>query len=487
MLGVEITEPQSAYAAREMPSSSVAGDNSTGGGHLRRLKSSDSLSRGRLVRRDSSEHPAEGRLRRLDSSDHPADHDQITVGHKRYNKLAPEVQEIIVAGKLGMPCKAITSSIHREPSCTNLAGLEDEAHFQSPLEFEIDTMAVEMEQFDSISTFDFPNARLARSMRRCQKKLLPLFDTWVPVDVMFTKNEIVYVSVTDQDCSENDLKLKENGRLALAATHGGKGLRLCDVTAGRRVIGQLSLKDIVQVHVEREHKHQGTVARSAEEAMAELNHGRVEFWQEKVEGDREESAIDIQKRWDSVNQDCLKIETLHGTLMLRFYSDLEDCEAHPERVIEEQKEDSALYKNIALQWAQTVVHKCSNDQLKQPLPHFGTNDSDELRDLLQVVTHEDRRGHRRFQSGSMRGLHRRPRSGSRSRRRLGSDLPPLADINSDPGGVDVDHPLKKSITASPAMARIPRPKKLLRFASDADGEASNSAPPDEENRAFSIG
>jgi hypothetical protein len=32
-----------------------------------------------------------------------------------------------------------------------------------------------------------------------------------------------------------------------------------------------------------------------------------------------------------------------------------------------------------------IAHTCGIDQLKQPLPHFGTNDTEELRDYLEVV------------------------------------------------------------------------------------------------------
>jgi len=83
-------------------------------------------------------------------------------------------------------------------------------------------------------------------------------------------------------------------------------------------------------------------------------------------------------------QDVLKIHTVNRHIIcLRFYADLEDGEAHPERLATENQEDP-IYKNNAFQWAQTIVRFCGPEQLKQPLPHFGDDSVDELRDFFVV-------------------------------------------------------------------------------------------------------
>ena len=266
-------------------------------------------------------------LHRYASSDNLAQYDHVTLESKKYSNLAPEIQSIIVSGQMGMPCRATQPSLRRIPTSPDLS---DDVDDNPPLEFEVDVAQMEMDKFESASTFEYPNARLVRSMRRCEKKLLPLLDHWSPVDVIITKFEIVYVHVSEHDGSENHSQLREAGRQALVATKGGKGLRLCDVTAGRRVIGQLSFSEILSVYVEREQCVPGTTSLStADGATAELSHGHVEYWQESTEGDPKESAIDLDIRWQSVSQDSLKIQTLHDTLLLRFYTDLEDSEAHP--------------------------------------------------------------------------------------------------------------------------------------------------------------
>jgi hypothetical protein len=108
-----------------------------------------------------------------------------------------------------------------------------------------------------------------------------------------------------------------------------------------------------------------------------------------------------------VKEDRLKLVSAQGTLYLRYHSDLDDVEA---RRLESEAEDElagVLKKDIALQWAQTIVHICGKDQLKQQLPNYGTNDSKELRDYLEIVYHksDDTRAHRR-QSNSAVGLPR---------------------------------------------------------------------------------
>lgn len=44
-----------------------------------------------------------------------------------------------------------------------------------------------------------PRARLIRSMKRCDRKVLPLLDKWAAVDIVMTKYEIVHFAAGDAD------------------------------------------------------------------------------------------------------------------------------------------------------------------------------------------------------------------------------------------------------------------------------------------------
>ena len=81
---------------------------------------------------------------------------------------------------------------------------------------------------------------------------------------------------------------------------------------------------------------------------------------------------------------------MHGRLIIRFYSDLEDVELHESMSSTENEDSGPIRKNIAFQWAQTISHCCGRGQLRQNLPHHGTNDSDEIRDFLEVVNYHEK-------------------------------------------------------------------------------------------------
>ena len=93
----------------------------------------------------------------------------------------------------------------------------------------------------------FPNARLVRSLRRCDKKLLPILDEWVVVDVAVTRFEIVYFDAVEAESSIDQKAVLAETRQLLISTKGGKGLRLADVAKGQRVVGRMLLEDIRKV------------------------------------------------------------------------------------------------------------------------------------------------------------------------------------------------------------------------------------------------
>jgi len=231
------------------------------------------------------------------------------------------------------------------------------------------------------SLFASPNARLVRSMRRCDRKFVPFLNKWSVVDVAMTRYEMVYFDAVDVD-GEYDLDTAgDAARQAVMATKGGKGLRLCDVAIGRRIVGHLHFSEIDSVHVERRMPHE-TKSDTVECPDVEVD--KTEFWK-FASGRSKTIGIKRGDEWCGIKQDCLRIHTIHGhVLYLRFYSDLEDAENHAARLAAEDELSGFLFKNNSFQWAQTIGRYCGPSQLQQALPNFGDDTSEELRDFLIV-------------------------------------------------------------------------------------------------------
>jgi hypothetical protein len=240
--------------------------------------------------------------------------------------------------------------------------------------------------------FASPNARLIRKMRRCDRKVLPMLDRWVTVDVVLTNYEIVYFDASDSerlgdDSSPVGKRMKEI-RQAMVATKGGKGLRLREVAFGRKIIGTIKLTDIEEIHVNRVMPHD-TPHVGEEKDGLHLN----EYWKDHY-GSKNFDEIDLSQprniRWCRIKQDQLTLRTLHSTLHLRFYGDLAYFEAHTEIMMNENESTGPLFKNNALQWCQSIGRLLGTELLKQELPNLGLGSSDELRDYLIVVGHLER-------------------------------------------------------------------------------------------------
>jgi len=274
---------------------------------------------------------------------------------------------------------------------------------------------VESIEMDSI--FAYPNANLVRKMRRCDRKLLPICDTWTVVDVVLTSKELVYLEATEAD-NELELGSKTNAsKRAMFATKGGKDLPLCEVTAGRKVVGQLLLSDIASIYVERELPHK---AKAGDSKGPDVSVEKTEYWMN--DGHKYD---DRANHWCAIKQDVVKIHTIDGfTLCLRFYSDLDDSEANQDRQLAENEYEGPLFKNNAFQWAQTVVRLCGPGQLKQELPHFGDDTCEELRDFLVVKNDEHPHHHRIRSSGAgLRLLSRQASNLAHSLRRERDESP----------------------------------------------------------------
>ena len=339
---------------------------------------------------------------------------------KQYENLPLEAQEIILSGKLGKPvhCKSSANLLRLEEDVNGDGVDSPTATVRAPaaksladqqLEFEIDDEKLALESKADNHGFIAPSARLVRSMRRCDRRLVPLLTTWGPVDVAITRFEIVYFEAIDDS---NVTTERTSARLALIATKGGKGLRLCDVAIGRKVVGHLDLSEVVDVHVERD---MPIVDLSMLDDLEASNTDAIEsqllteYWHDgesrETTDDRSPAMQSRGIRWAKVKEDRLRLTTIHGILFLRFYSDLEDTEAHLERSLKENEQEGPITKNISFQWAQTIGRFCGRDQLKQILPHLGDNTVEELRDYLEVVHYHEKEAAEKL--ASKKGHHRR--------------------------------------------------------------------------------
>jgi hypothetical protein len=288
--------------------------------------------------------------------------------NREFSGLSSAAQSIILAGKLGRSVKQLTSEEYAKDS------LSAEKSQSEKIKFKICEEDIFL---DHAVAFKAPNARLVRSMRRCDRKVLPILNDWTAVDVIMTKYEMVYFDATD--------KAADTGLLeALKATRGGKSLRLKDVAIGRRVVGHLEFSEIESVLV-----HRFFPDHSAESEIGSIRGAsQVEFWIA--------AHLHHSEMWNTIKQDQLRIKTVDGReLVLRFYSDLEDAQQHPEHFGPNTEEVGPIYKNNAFQWAQTIGRYCGPIQLKQKLPHFGDQTDEELRDYLFVVKDDHKHLHHR--------------------------------------------------------------------------------------------
>ncbi|GKY98101.1 hypothetical protein MPSEU_000767900 [Mayamaea pseudoterrestris] len=335
--------------------------------------------------------------------------------NQKYKDLSTRAQEIIMSGALGKAMKAVpplprqsafgTQAIIHEGVVSDQNCVDESTFFEATTPFDV--------SFEYDGRFVCPEACLVRSMRRCDRKLLPMLDTWITVDVVMTHFEIVYFDTDGVDNASLNIEA-EDIKEALIATSGGKGIRLCDVAAGRRVVGQLALSDIESIHVDRVMPHLQYEA-SIDEPIKHVH--QDEFWIVEKNDNVAHKLDFTSSAWSSIKQDILVIHSCDGGILyLRFYSDLRDAKDHPERWMKENEASGHLHKDNAFQWAQCLGRYCGRNQLKQDLPHFGDDSDDELRDYL-IVRHDDVSS-ARHRNGSRHESLRRIKSFHHSRRRV---------------------------------------------------------------------
>jgi hypothetical protein len=119
----------------------------------------------------------------------------IKLSGSRFAKLNPIAQGIVIAGKLGQPVKPMQIQSYQDTGIelsTVNEGVTCNAQPASVglVDFEVDVEQMDRER-NTKYTFVAPFARLVRSMRRCDRRHLPLLKEWISVDVVMTQFEIV--------------------------------------------------------------------------------------------------------------------------------------------------------------------------------------------------------------------------------------------------------------------------------------------------------
>jgi hypothetical protein len=162
---------------------------------------------------------------------------------------------------------------------------------------------------------------LIRRMRRCERLLLPFLDEWTVVDAALTSRELILFNALDDDTVDS-----------LAPDHaisnfinGGKGMYLCDVARGRRIVCQFNLDEIELVEIE----HRVAITQNniiSEDVEVNNSNNLPEYWQGGNISSEGYQVSSMNKRWRHVNEDRLKIRFKHQTLFLRFVADLKEME-----------------------------------------------------------------------------------------------------------------------------------------------------------------
>jgi hypothetical protein len=210
----------------------------------------------------------------------------------------------------------------------------------------------------SFDQFFYPKSRLICRMRRCERRLLPLMDEWMVVDVVITQHEIVLFDVVNEIDDRWDATLD-----SLDSSEGFRGLCLCDVAAhmranGRKIVSQFNLNEVDFIELE----HRSPITEGIEAYDVEVNRASLnEYWDRGDNGSVEDFAVeDMNKQWSRVDEDRLKISFtassiwsgLHSTLFLRFMVDLKVLES--KRKSDESKENVDDVQEARL-WCRTIA------------------------------------------------------------------------------------------------------------------------------------
>ena len=227
--------------------------------------------------------------------------------------------------------------------------------------------------------FSYPTSRLIRRMRRCERRLLPFLNEWNLVDVVLTSHELVIFDVYEElgyQVSDLEVDLTANG---------GKGLRLCDVAKGRKVLSHFDLDDIDFVDIEHRVATLSDTLNDVENGHEQL----LEFWQGGNVNADNYRLDKMNARWCNVNEDRLKIHFKAGggtTLFMRFTVDLKEMEKR--EICDHSGEELSDIGRQAKVWCRTIAHlRGATNLTKQRLPHF--NDDHEMEDFIEMCPREE--------------------------------------------------------------------------------------------------
>jgi len=151
------------------------------------------------------------------------------------------------------------------------------------------------------------------------------------------------------------------------------------------VVGHLDFADVTELHVCKDDVPVSDMS-LVEKAAALFDKEQdldVEHWSNLYSESEANQKYARIIRWTLMQEERLKISTNSGTLYFRFYSDLAFFEV--ENLGDVPNNSTAITRDIAFQWAETISRICGRSQLHQNLPHFGEHNEDELRDYLEVV------------------------------------------------------------------------------------------------------
>jgi len=261
---------------------------------------------------------------------------------RKYSILPGAVQALIASGQLG-----------KEVTMVEPIDNAQEEHSNSDLNSTQQTVLVSnvKSQGEDDEELIAPNARLICNLRRCQRKILPMLPDWVIVDVALSEYEMVLIDVNSDDGQEST---KRNMLDALGATAGGKGLRMCDVVAGRNIVFHVNVAEVTSAMVEQfgpsdlESRKRPSIVRVNVNSEAFTS----EYW--KVDSTVGSSFQDISSKWERVTENRCRIVFGMNTLVMRFFADLDR---------ERDNTSTDQQSSEALIWCQTIVRICGPRQL----------------------------------------------------------------------------------------------------------------------------
>lgn len=364
---------------------------------------------------------------------------------KRLRGLSAPAQNVVMNGKLGKPMKS-TRPVHVKKS-VEITNLPKKFDRKNMFQLTDDEHTVGLESASAKIELNAPNAGLIRSMRRCERLMPPLLNTWHVVDVVITRYELIYLEVEDpanytrsSNYYGSDFSLGAGHddedanavREALISEKGGKGLLLCDVVKGRVVTGHINIRDITCVKVENMQANPNKEIDYDATGFEKLH----EYWSRKGGKSPPSENANLNERWSNVNEHRLRITVSNGNpVFLRFFSDLTDEEM--------KSEDDRSSKNDAILWCQTIARLRGPSKLDQKLPNFGQ--FDEIKDYVEEVNRGDPVGGKNNAIRNFRAIANGVIFANRATNRASMNIETQGAQSDNDGGADEEEKLSEEV------------------------------------------